>query len=32
MIRDVEHFFAKNLGGRAGGYDYAILGAHILPE
>ncbi len=32
MIRDVEHFFAEHLGGRTGGYDYAILGAHILPE
>lgn len=32
LYRDIERFLAKHLGGRAGGFDYAILGAHILPE
>jgi len=32
LYRDIERFLAKHLGGLAGGHDYAILGAHILPE
>jgi len=32
MYRHIERFFAKHLGGRAGGFDTAILGAHLLPE
>ncbi|MDJ0614887.1 MAG: prolyl oligopeptidase family serine peptidase [Rhizobiaceae bacterium] len=32
LYHDIERFFAKHLGGRAGGFDYAILGAHLLPE
>ena len=27
----IEHFLAKHLGGRTGGYDYAHIGAYILP-
>ena len=29
--RRIERFLAKHLGGRADGFDYAVLGAHVLP-
>ncbi len=29
--RKMERFLAKHLGGRADGFDYAVLGAHVLP-
>ena len=29
--RRIERFLAEHLGGRADGFDYAVLGAHILP-
>ncbi|MEP4928676.1 MAG: prolyl oligopeptidase family serine peptidase, partial [Hyphomicrobiales bacterium] len=28
--RRMERFLAKHLGGRADGFDYAVLGAHVL--
>ena len=30
--RKIERFLAKHLGGRADGFDYALLGAQILPK
>lgn len=30
--RRMERFLAKHLGGRADGFDYAVLGAHLLPD
>ena len=30
IMRRIERFLAKHLGGRADGFDYAVLGAHIL--
>ena len=32
MMRRIERFFARHLGGRAHGYDYAVLGASIIPK
>ncbi|MEM7270872.1 MAG: prolyl oligopeptidase family serine peptidase, partial [Pseudomonadota bacterium] len=29
--RKIERFLAEHLGGRADGFDYAVLGAHVLP-
>ncbi len=31
MFRKIERFLAEHLGGRADGFDYAVLGAQILP-
>ncbi|WP_370402066.1 S9 family peptidase [Sulfitobacter sp. JB4-11] len=31
MFRKIERFLARELGGRADGFDYAVLGAQILP-
>ena len=30
VMRKIERFLAKHLGGRADGFDYAEFGAHIL--
>jgi len=30
--RKIERFLAKNLGGRADGFDYALFGAQVLPK
>lgn len=30
-FRKMERFLAKNLGGRADGFDYAVVGAYIIP-
>ena len=32
IMRKMERFLAKHLGGRADGFDYAILGAHVLDK
>ena len=32
MYRTIERFLAKELGGRADGFDYAVLGAMVLPK
>lgn len=32
VMRQIERFLATHLGGRADGFDYAILGAHIIPQ
>ena len=31
MFRQIERFLAQHLGGRADGFDYAVLGARIIP-
>ncbi|MCY6379561.1 alpha/beta hydrolase family protein [Hoeflea prorocentri] len=31
MFRQIERFLARHLGGRADGFDYAVLGAQIIP-
>lgn len=32
VMRRIERFLATHLGGRADGFDYAVVGAHILPQ
>lgn len=31
-MRRIERFLAAHIGGRADGFDYAVLGAHIIPQ
>jgi len=32
VMRRIERFLATHIGGRADGFDYAVLGAHIIPQ
>lgn len=32
VMRQIERFLATHLGGRADGFDYAVLGAHIISQ
>lgn len=32
VMRRIERFLATHIGGRADGFDYAVVGAHIIPQ